>query len=159
MLKKLKYSLSSSTRRAYIASWDRFSSFMHRTLAANPWQATPHHIALYITHLDSLPLRVATIRSHLSALAFVYKINGLKDPTDSFLVSKLLLSIKKSQAPAQKRLPITQKILKDLIDAIPKVLYSRFSRAFYKSMFSIMYYGCLRASEVSQSNTREHIIK
>lgn len=159
MLAKLKTCLTETTRRAYLRAWSRFSKFARHTLRVALNEVSNYHIALYITHLDSLHLRTSTIRSHISAIAFVFKINDLHDPTDGFLTSKLFAALTKTQRPRRKLSPITSSILRTLINVVPFIFDSAFDRSLFRALFAIMYHGCMRASECTKSTTTKHTLR
>ena len=46
-------------------------------------------LALFISYLHARKLASSTIKSYLSAISYVQKLEGLRDPTQAFLVKLL----------------------------------------------------------------------
>ena len=131
---------------------------MEETLHIAPLPSKPNDIALYVTHLSST-LKTATIRSHLSAVAFFHQLHGYANPTSSFLIKKLLASRKKREACPPTRKAITINILRRLISTLKLPKYSSYERKLYTAVFNIMYHAALRASEVCITPSSAHTLK
>ena len=122
--------------------------------------AQSNHVCLYATHLFSLGLQPSSIRNYLTAVAFAHKINGFKDPTDTFKVRKLLDAIKReANCSTFTRQPITKKVLSKLLQGIVKVEKSKYNKKLFKALFSFMYHAGLRVSEVAVSAQSNHTIQ
>ncbi len=72
-------------------------------------------VALYVVHLERRNLQVATIQTVLSATVYANKICDLQDPTDNFLIRKLLLSIGKRPRSRDPRLQVLAVLLEKLV--------------------------------------------
>lgn len=131
---------------------------MTNTLHTDPLPSHPHDIALYVTHLSSA-LKTATIRSHLSAVAFFHQIHGYANPTSSFLVKKLLVGHKKRESKPAVRKPITLDILTRIVSALRSSTYSSYERKLYRAVFTTMYHAALRASEICVTPYSSHTLK
>ena len=104
----LHASVQSSTTKQYNNVWNNISSFVVNKLRIPlnlPLQNKT--VGLYISHLHLLGLRPSTIQSHLSAISHYHKIRDLNDPTQSFLISKLMSSLHKLSPLSDNRLPVT----------------------------------------------------
>ncbi|CAH3131895.1 unnamed protein product [Pocillopora meandrina] len=53
----------------------------------------PNCIPLFISYLSFRKMAYSTINSYLSAISYVHKLKGLRDPTKSFLIQKLLTAL------------------------------------------------------------------
>ena len=120
--------------------------------------ADSHTVGLYISHLDQLGLKPSTIQSHLSAISFAHKVRTIVDPTQSFLITKLMVALNKNNV-TDKRLPVTHLILIHLIHATRLVLSNDYEIAMYSAMFSVAYYACLRVGEYCVSNNDKHVLQ
>jgi len=159
MRKDLEHSLSENTHRSYQRAWGRFQSFMNNTLDRHPCPAQSHDVGLYVTHLHSLGLTATSIRTHLSAIAFYHKIDDHKNPTDSFLIQKLLISYSKSDQPPSVRLPIQSTLLHKIISSIDGSTSSPYEIYLLTAIFSTMYHGALRIGEVCKSQRTKHTLQ
>lgn len=158
MSRDLETSLSLSARKQYKASWNKFANFIKNKLRAKSMPCSKYNLALYVTHLAGQRLKTSSIRSNLSAIAFFHKVNGHKDPTKSFLISKLLLSYTKRDSPQRTRQPLTQKILRKLVSAT-RTLRNNYTGRLLRSLFTLMYHAGLRSSEVCHTRLASHTLQ
>ena len=152
----LEEALAPSSRRTYRQAWSKFETFMTNHLHRPPLPAKVKHVALYTTHLREFGLRSNTIRAHLSAIAYHHKIRHFPNPTDSFVISKLLLSFAKNDSNPKIRLPIQAALLHQILAHIPKLPISTYEKHLFRALFNTMYHAALRVSEVTQSHSHSH---
>ena len=155
----LSSSLSKSSRLLYNNRWQSFVKFMRKTLKSSPLPATSYHVSLFITHLHLKKLKCSSIRSYLSAIAFTHKLHGHIDPTDCFRIKKLLLALKKKTNRTGGRRAITKALLHKIISALPTLNISRYYQKLFKCLFLIMYFACLRISEVATVRHSSHTVQ
>ena len=152
--------MAPSTRRTYQTAFKKFTSFVANTLQQNnslPY--TQQQIHLYVAHLHSANYKHSTIVSNLSAISHYHKINLMPDPVSSYPTVKLLSGVRNSQVvKPDQRLPITRTLLLGLVTALTACAPTQYDAVLYHSMYTVMYYACLRASEVLQTDTPQHII-
>ena len=132
---------------------------MTNTLQASPLPATSYAVALYMTHLTKSHLKSATMRCHLSAIAFFHKIHDHPDPSSSFLIKKLLLSNSKIETPGVIRRAITANILHKLLLTLASSGFSQYENRLYTAIFTIMYHAALRASEICWTPQADHTLQ
>ena len=60
--------------------------------------------------------------STVSAVAYFHKVNGFLDPSNAFIVNKLLAGARNVGAIPDVRLPVTLPILSRLVVAMPTVV-------------------------------------
>ena len=156
MKKDLQNALSTNTQNQYNTNWRSFKTFTESRLYQQPLPATPLTISLYATHLhNNLHLKGTTIRTHLSAIAYQHQLAGYPSPTDNFIVNKLLLSYSKHDNPPAIRRAISKSILVKLIQSI-KTHENKRTQALYCALFTLMFHGLLRCSEVTKSTGKSH---
>ena len=104
--------LTDSSRRQYQRAWAVFRQFYCRFYGSeNPiLPLVPNCIPLFISYLSFRKMAYSTINSYLSAISYVHKLKGLRDPTKSFLIQKLLTALSRQRA-ADIRLPVTKPVL------------------------------------------------
>lgn len=151
--------LSPNARRAYEAHWTKFKTFLQKKLRIPGIPATPHHIAMYVSHLHYHRLKVSTIRTHLSAIAFMHEATGYKNPTKSFTTQKLLTAYSRTDPAPKTRKPITRNILKIVVKSAKKYITSHYNRYLFTSIFTVMYHAALRASEICESPKTSHTLQ
>lgn len=152
--------MAPSTRQQYHQVLKQCQAFIKDVLQqSSQLPFNQDQINYYIAHLHSKKYKCSTIASHMAALSHHHKISGLQDPTASYKTAKLLTGVRKTQSnPPDARQPITQKILQGLIAALHPNTSSQYDRYLYASLFSLMYYACLRASEVLYTDTPQHML-
>ena len=79
-------------------------------------------LSQYIAYLFSNKLSPAIIATNLSAISFKHKALQLPDPSDSFIIKKVMKRVQNSKGQFDSRLPITIPILKKLIDSLPYII-------------------------------------
>lgn len=96
-------------------------------------------------------LQPSTITSYLSATSYVHKIRGLRNPTQSFVISKLLHSLRRKKQ-IDKRLPFTVKHLEILTSALRLYHSDEYTFRLLKAMFLTAFFGLFRAGEIARSS-------
>ncbi|XP_063399785.1 uncharacterized protein LOC134684430 [Mytilus trossulus] len=94
----------------------------------------------YGNNMKNLVMRVAfrhpsTIVTHIAASSFVQKSNSWPDPTDMFVIHKILKGVQNLKGKNDLRLPITKDILIKLIDSLPCVIVNVDNQLALKAMF------------------------
>ncbi|XP_072019644.1 uncharacterized protein [Amphiura filiformis] len=143
----LQSSLAPSTWASYRRSLDSFIEFRSQSNLQPVWPVSQYDIVAYISYLSITGWAPASINSHISALAFVHKVNGWKDPTDTFIIKKLKEGCRRLNTRADTRLPITPAILMRLGQVLPSICNSQFEVLLFKAAFVLAFFGFLRVSE------------
>ena len=120
----LQSSMAASTQGTYRKTWARFQGFKLEIFgSSSDLPVPPYRIVLYISHLALLGYSPATVSTQLSALSYLHKLSNAPDPTDTFLVRKVMRGFKNTSPPPNMRLPITPALLYQLIAALPPCLH------------------------------------
>ena len=111
--KVIMASLDKKTRSAYLKVWHRFTDYCHVNNSLNVSLPIPMILLLStLTSLFQIGYQPSTIASHVSAIAFIHKIQKFSDPTSSFLVRQFFIGAKKLKGAAfDMCLPITTNIM------------------------------------------------
>ena len=118
----LDSSVSQSIRLNYWRHWDSFKTFVQT--AGITYKLPFHHndIALYVTYLWRSGLRTSTIKSHMSAISCVHKVNNLQGPC-SFMY---IYQRNWCQNVSRPRLrPISKTLLQDMLSILPQVIFQQ----------------------------------
>ncbi len=145
--------MTPESNKVYQRAWKRFVSFMTDILEKPYLPASEQSVAAYVAHLHrTAGLKVSTIRCHLSSITFHHKVNSLPSPvSSSFLLDKLLLAYAKANPDTDQRLPITFPVLSAILQNITSFSNSPREKALLSALFSLMYHGLLRVSEVAKT--------
>ena len=112
------------------------------------WPESPVHpdvLANFIAFLTLKNYAPSTMTSN-------HKIKGWADPSDSFLVKKLLTGAKNLRGSLDMRLPITRSVLSKLITAVVAAVDSHYIQRLLQAMFSLAFFGLLRVAEITTRN-------
>ena len=96
-----------------------------------------------------------SVRSAISALAFIQNYIGAQDVTKNFLVSKALLGMQKMKPTKDNRSPVSIDLLKQLIDTVHLVFQDEFIVILFKAMYALAFFGFLRIGELIKTNSNE----
>ena len=102
---------------------------------------------LFIVHLYANGSAQASIVSTVSAVAYFHKINGFHDPSNCFMVSKLLSGARNLGTVPDVRLPVTPPVL-SLVHALPTVFASRYKCLMLRAMMVLAFKVYLRIGEM-----------
>ena len=139
------------------SSWTSYRTALHSCYKAlisyglpTTLPLQPATVALYLSHLHHEKGNSPnTLSSHTSAIAFIHKLLGLTDPTESFLVKKVLQGAKNCNPCCDLRLPITLPILYRLVDSIDHICTTPWDRLLYRSMYLLAFFAFLRVGEMT----------
>ena len=118
------------------------------------------HVQLFITYLSRFRhLSTSSIRCYISGISFYFKLHYNINPAHSFGITMLLKSYEKNSKTQLVRKPIDLHLLGNLIESVNAGRLCKYDRLCYIILYSLMYHGALRVSEICFSNTADHIIQ
>ena len=132
----LNASLAESSKGTYRRAWRIFNDFsigLFGKVMDPPLDVST--IALFVVYLHNLHLSYKTINTYLSALAYVHKILRLPNPTNQFLITRLIRGSQSLKPSYYLRLPITIHIFDKLVASLHYVSQSFFRRHLLTAMF------------------------
>ena len=145
--KLLKASLAQSTWSSYRNAVNGFIKFRMSFDLGSNWPAKLSDIVAYVAYLSIIGRAYSSISLHLSAIAFVHKLNNWPDPTTTFIITKLKEGCRRSNLSSDNRRPITSVLLSRLISILSAICKSSFETMLFRSVFLLAYFGFLRVSE------------
>ncbi|XP_070204767.1 uncharacterized protein [Littorina saxatilis] len=151
----LKSSLAPSTQTSYRRAWTLFVEFADKHCLAKAPHIPVGTIALFISFLTNKSYKPATISSYVSALGYIHKMYAVPDPTSSFMIQKLLQAGHKRTPAHDSRLPLSKKLLIQLLDSLTHIVVSPFDKALYSAMFSLAFHAFLRVGEITVRNRQD----
>lgn len=116
-------------------------------------------LMLFMAHLSEQDLAPSTITSYMSAIAYVHKLGGYHDPTQFFMVRKMLVGLQKTGGKPDFRKPITKPILHQLLGALNTICSSHYDKLLFQSMFLLAFHAFLRIGEVVNNGRTQNILK
>ena len=144
-----------STRKNYYAVWKQFNKFFLRLdVKLLNWN---YRLVLFTGFLIDSGKKSTTIRSYLSAIRAILRIDGFKLNEDTYLINALTRTCKLKNDRVTARLPIGKKMLEVLLWKIPILWPDQpYLIDLYRALFLTTYHGLFRIGEVTQS---PHVIK
>ena len=106
-------------------------------------------LSLFVAYLDSKELAPATLCTYMSALGFQHKLLGMPDPTTSFVIQKLLQSVKYNRQSEDARLPITEALLIKISQCAELTIENSYNRLMFRSMISLAFWVFFRIGELT----------
>ena len=114
----------------------------------------------YISYACSSGLSASTIITQLSAVSFLHKLAGKRDPTKSFIVKKMLTGVQHLKPAGDSRLPFKEKDIAALVESLRHGPYSVYHKALLKAMYLLAFSAFLRVGEFTLSRQKtNHVIK
>ena len=121
---------------------------------------SPENICLFVAYLHYSERAPKTITTYISAISYIHKILNFKDPSNSFLVSKLITGAYRLRHIFDIRLPITLHISNKPIDAQPHSTFNIFEATLFKAVFIFAFYTFARIGEITTKRPiQSHVIQ
>ena len=138
-----------STKKNYYAVWKVFNEFIIK-LDQKPklWQ---DRLTLFVGYLVEQNRQSSTVRSYISAIKAVLKMNNIRIEEDQFLLSSLTQACRLKNDRLKTRLPIRKAMLSVVLRETRKYFLNEgqpYLASLYQTIFCTCYYGLLRISEV-----------
>lgn len=140
----LSASLSENTRAVYNNVMNSFNIFRQQYVLTNSWPVPVPHVASYTYYCFHQGYSPASVSTYLSAISYFHKLQRLQDPTQSFIIKKILEGFRRLRARPDIRAPITYDILVKICQVLQFVCYSNYEVALFRAAFSLAYFRLLR---------------
>ena len=137
-----------ATKATYAQARKSFDEFRQAQGLPCVWPALESHVVKYAAFLSLENKSHATARTYIAALSTYHKLRGWDDPTDSFLLKKLLQGFTRSNHQVDSRLPITFDKLVQLISSLDNICENTFEVQLFTAAFSLAFFGFMRISEL-----------
>ena len=95
MLRLLNAAVSEGTKNAYKRSTSYAACSRKQFPNCSVFPASTGVLATYIASLFSKHYAPATLITYMSALSYIHKLSGMPDPTQHFVIKKLLAGAQK----------------------------------------------------------------
>ena len=152
----LTAAMASNTHKTYAVGWNIFCRFQQQQNQAAFYPANAEDIRRFIAWLSLQNYAPATISTYVLAVGYYHNILGCDNPTQDFLVCKLLEGCRRSNPSMDRREPISHTVLQKIVLALPSVCSSRFEATMFKAVFLMAFFGFMRVGEFA-ATSRTHI--
>ncbi|XP_061187281.1 uncharacterized protein LOC133195456 isoform X3 [Saccostrea echinata] len=140
--------IAPSTTATYNRAWRVFTSFCISYNIPCVLPLTSSIVALFVAHLFSASFSPKSISTYLSALGYVHKILNYQDPTQAFLIQKLIAGAYRLGNTFDIRLPITNHILDQLVSCLPQVVSEENNQKMFRALFLFAFSAFARIGEL-----------
>ena len=113
----------------------------------------PRYLVLYIEYAFNKGSSPATISSQLSAVSYLHKLANASDPTQAFIIKKMVVGVHKLRPQIDIRLPLNVSHVCNLIKSAQQVASSQYTCVLLKAMYSLAFHALLRVGEFTSSTT------
>ena len=145
-----------STKKMYYQVWKQFNKFRIR-LDKRPknWEQC---IVLFVGYLINEKKQSSTIKSYLSGIRAILKIDGVKLKEDQFLITSLTKACKLKNDKIRTRKPIGKRLLTVIVNQVKKHYEGEgnnqqpYLSLLYRTIFTVAYYGLFRVGEVTSGS-------
>ena len=137
-----------STRKNYHKIWIQFNKFLLR-LDYKPklWE---DRVSLFVANLIECKCQSATVKSYISAIRHVLKVDGYQWKEETAVLSSLTRACKLMNDKQHTRLPIHYKLLEVILFELARVLsHQPYLKCLYQALFATCYYGLFRIGELA----------
>ena len=137
-----------TTHLTYAQGIAAFNDFCRATHQVNSFPVTPEIVPHFVAYLSLSGKSFSTAKTYLAAISAKHKINNMPDPTNSFLVKKLMQGFSRSVPSKDARFPITFERLKQLVACLHLVCSNSYESTLFKTAFTLSFFGFFRVSEL-----------
>ena len=151
-IKLIEGGIAENTRKLYISGLAKFYEYRRNTGEPLLWPATTQQVRAFIAFL----LVKKKSPTYATGIAYHHKINNLTDPTNNFVVRKMLEGFKRLKPQKDTRVPITIDMLKKIIEHSKFTCANPYEVSLFKSAVLTGYFGLLRISEYTSESKRNN---
>ena len=142
-----------TTKRNYYAVWKIFNEFfVQLEVKPSVWE---DRLTLFVGYLIDQKKQSSTVKSYISAIKAVLKMNGVRVSEDMYLLSSLTKACHLKNDQIHTRLPIKKSMLSVLLK-FARVHFESINQPFlsclYRTLISTMYFGLFRISEMTKGS-------
>lgn len=112
------------------------------------WPATLEQIIMFISYCFETGYAPATIATYISGIGHKHKLHSWFDPSEQFLIKKMLEGCRRSKKRKDTRAPITPVILLRICNVLPRVCFTMYEAAMFKAAYLLCFFGLFRVSEL-----------
>ena len=152
-----------STNANYLQIWWSFNKFLIRLdRKSEKWE---QRVALYCAFLVDKGNKSTTIRSYVSAIKNVLRVDGYNWNDNLIILDTIIKSCKLINDRVCCRLPIQKGLLELLLFEIERIFQNHlYLECMYKAIFAMSYYGLMRVGELAAKvdnagNKSNHAVK
>ena len=131
-----------ATHQAYNQGIKSFHDFCSQRGLDSRWPINEATMAHFVADMSLAGKSASTVKTYLAGLSASHKLQGFADPTNTFLISKLLKGLAKETRARDSRFPITMPRLIQLVDCLQTICKNPYETFLFKAVYVMAYFGC-----------------
>lgn len=143
----------------YYRVFEKYRVFLSKLSLEYVLPFNKYYIYLFVAQMIRENVAVCSIRSALSAISWLHRINNLQDPTTDLFMKKVLIGVNKYRQPKPELSPLGRDILHVICELSYKIIPSQYEQVLIRAILLLMYHACLRVGEAVKSASVEHSLK
>ena len=148
----LRASVAENTASTYQTALACFNQFRSQYGFPIDYPGQAQHYVLFISYCFERGFSPATIKTYISGLSFYHKLHNWYDPSELFIIKKLLEGCQRTRRRVDSRAPVTPMILQAICGLLHSACYNDYEAIMFKAAYLLAYYGLLRVSEIVHSS-------
>lgn len=116
-----------------------FQKFHRKIFKTSP--EFPIKVTYYVSWLHKEGKSHNTINTYVAGLSYYHRLNGFTDPTQFFIIKKLIKGAQQLSSTPDIRLPITPQILHKLVQAVKYTVSGKYNRLILRAMFTLSFFA------------------
>lgn len=144
----LDASIAVNTASTYKNAVSCFDKFCLQYGLTTSWPAKAEKIIMFISYCFETGYSPSTISTYISGLSYFHKLHNWYDPSELFVIKKLLEGCHRSRKRVDNRAPITPLMLRAICLSVPIMCYNDYEAALFNAAYLLAYFGLLRVSEL-----------
>lgn len=114
------------------------------------------HILYFVAWLHGQKKSHNSISTCLAGISYHHRIRELPDPTQFFIIKKLIKGAQRLSGTPDARLPITPDILHKLVKSLHFTVSGKYTKRLLRAMFTLSFFAILRIEEISAKYSKTH---
>ena len=129
----LETAIAPQTRRTYVRAFRLLTQFVSSTFQIdNTLPVSVDTLTFFIAYLHRKQMAASTICTYVTAIGYINQLAGHQNPTQSFVIKKLLAAVKRGTHRPDSRQPVTPAILTKLVESLIYTSVSYYQRIMLK---------------------------
>ena len=116
-------------------------SFVSQYNLSNSWPPMIDDLINFIAYLSTQGYKSSTARSYVAGISFYIRINNWPDPSESFVVRKMLKGFQRISPVKDTRAPVTLEMLLSFPLSLKNVTSSSYEALLFSTAFSVAFFG------------------
>lgn len=129
----------------------KFQAFMTQYGMQLTWPPNLHQLTQFIGWLSLHGLAYNTAKLYITAVGYHCKIKGYVDPTQHFIISKMLEGFRRSKYSGDSRLPMSPTLLQRICGKLPAVCSNNYEVKLFRAAYTLAFFGFMRVGELAWS--------